>query len=74
MKTVTCDNNIHLEIESSEAEFLIMEEWALQNLNEAELSIYKQADLTEEKKALFDRWTADQKITYVKVYVNNVLQ
>jgi len=75
MKSVNCPDGVRLEIESDLGEnFLIMEEWAQTNLTQAELDIYMNVELSEAKKALFDRWAIDQQIVSVKMYINDVLQ
>ena len=74
MKSFTV-GNMRLEYESALGDaFLLMQEWVEMNLNQAELEIYARDEPTPEKQALFDRWTADQQITSLKIYIDDVLQ
>jgi hypothetical protein len=67
--------NMRLEYESALGDsFLFMDDWVGNNLSEAEMLIYKTDGDFPEKQALFARWTADQQITSLKIYVDNVLQ
>jgi hypothetical protein len=54
--------------------FLLMDEWAIQNLNDSEMAIYRNEELTQEKQNLFNRWMSDQKITSLKTFVDGVQQ
>ena len=73
MKSVV-QGNITMEYESALGDsFLLMDDWAHTNLSEAEMLVYANDEYTEEKKALFDRWLADQQITSLRMYVDGVL-
>jgi hypothetical protein len=74
MKSIT-NGNMRLEYESALGDnFLLMQEWAEMSLNPTELEVYARDELTPEKQALFDRWTADQQIISLKIYIDDVLQ
>lgn len=78
MKSI--ENNLNgqqmrLEYESALGDnFLLMDDWVAVNLNEAEMAVYNSAGVSPEKQALFDRWTVDQQITSLKIYIDDVLQ
>lgn len=67
--------NIRLDYESALGDsFLLMDEWAQTNLNEAELALYHSDVESPEKQELFKRWTSDQQITSLVTYIDDVLQ
>ena len=74
MKTVV-DGNTRYEYESALGDsFLIMHDWALENLAGPDLDVYLNETMTAEKQALFARWMTEQQITAFRCYVDDVLQ
>lgn len=69
------NGNIRLEYTSQLGEeFLLMDDWAIQNLNESEMAIYRTEELTVEKQNLFNRWLEDQQIIGLKTFLDGVQQ
>ena len=74
MKTVV-SGNIRMEYTSALGDnFLLLDDWVHTNLSETEMAAYRTDDLTPEKQAVFDKWTLDQQITSLKIYIDDVLQ
>jgi hypothetical protein len=75
MKTLYCDNNIHIEIESALGDdFLFMDDWAkTDKITPEEYELYKSNVDSIERTALFDRWKSQQQITSLRIFQNNVL-
>jgi hypothetical protein len=74
MKSVI-SGNTRLEYESALGDdFMLMDDWVHSNLSEAEMLVYTSEGFSSEKQALMQRWTADQKITSLKIYIDDVLQ